>query len=115
MELRDEELLQFWKYLNEKQVQYIMAGGIAMSLHGYMRYNSIVELLIKDEVSNWQKVGQAFCELGYDDFSERVEAIQSGEGLVSFHLGSGMEVEIISSLKGVELSLKRSGNKTVDS
>jgi hypothetical protein len=37
MDVLDEELIQFWKVLNEHGVKYIMVGGFATRFHGYDR------------------------------------------------------------------------------
>jgi len=40
VDIFDEEILNFWKALQENSVQYILVGDYAMNLHGY-KYFSI--------------------------------------------------------------------------
>jgi hypothetical protein len=37
MDILDEELIAFWRKLNENNVRYIMVGGLAIRMHGYNR------------------------------------------------------------------------------
>lgn len=48
MDVFDEDLLQFWKLLNAEKVRYIMVGGVAVNLHGYMRATEDVDVWIDD-------------------------------------------------------------------
>jgi len=36
MDLMDEGLLDFWGTLNKNNVQYIMVGGFAVNINGYI-------------------------------------------------------------------------------
>ena len=40
MDFFDEEILRFWKALQENSVDYILVGGYAINLHGYQRFTS---------------------------------------------------------------------------
>ncbi len=37
MDVLDEELIRFWRMLNEAGVKYLMVGGLATRFHGYNR------------------------------------------------------------------------------
>ena len=37
MDIFDEDLLAFWRTLNNRGVKYIMVGGVATNLYGYQR------------------------------------------------------------------------------
>jgi predicted nucleotidyltransferase len=37
MDILDDELVRFWKTLNENGVRYIMVGGFAIRFHGFNR------------------------------------------------------------------------------
>ena len=44
MDVFDEELLKFWKALQQNNVQYIMVGGVATNLHGYNRTTDDIDM-----------------------------------------------------------------------
>jgi hypothetical protein len=44
MDVLDEQLMSFWKKLNENNVRYIMVGGLAIRFHGYNRTTDDLDL-----------------------------------------------------------------------
>jgi len=102
MDFLDEDLIHFWTILNKYSVQYIMVGGFAVNLYGYTRATNDIDLLIKDDIVNRQKLAGAFSELGYGNIS--FEALQFVPGWTNFYIGAGIQLDIMTSLKGVDLS-----------
>src|SRR5882762_10505688 len=100
MDILDEDLLKFWAGLNKYHVQYIMVGGFAVNLYGYSRATNDVDLWLKDEKANRVNLGNAFEEIGYGEVS--FENIQFVPGWTNFHIGSGIQLDIMTSMKGLE-------------
>lgn len=48
MDIFDEEILNFWKALEEFSVKYILVGGFAINLHGYQRFTGDLDIWLKD-------------------------------------------------------------------
>jgi hypothetical protein len=44
MDVFDEDLLHFWKLMDTEKVRYIMVGGVAVNLHGYLRTTAVVDV-----------------------------------------------------------------------
>ncbi len=51
--------------LNQANVRYLIAGGLAVVAHGYMRLTMDVDLILDLEKSNAEKALQALARLGY--------------------------------------------------
>jgi Nucleotidyl transferase of unknown function (DUF2204) len=102
MDKLDEDLLNFWRTLNKCRVQYIMVGGFAVNLYGYTRATNDVDLLLKDNVSNRQHLAIAFTALGYGSIA--FDEFQFVPGWTNFYIGTGIQLDIMTSLKGVDLS-----------
>ena len=102
MDFLDEDLIHFWTILNKYSVQYIMVGGFAVNLYGYTRATNDIDLLINDDIVNRQKLAGAFSELGYGNIS--FETLQFVPGWTNFYIGAGIQLDIMTSLKGVDLS-----------
>ena len=102
MDFLDEDLIHFWTILNKYSVQYIMVGGFAVNLYGYTRATNDIDLLIKDDIVNRQKLAGAFSELGFGNIS--FETLQFVPGWTNFYIGAGIQLDIMTSLKGVDLS-----------
>ncbi len=88
--------------LNKHKVQYVMVGGFAVNLYGYVRATNDVDLLLKDDLLNRQNLAKAFSELGYGGIS--FEQLQFVPEWTNFYIGTGVQLDIMTSLKGVDLT-----------
>ena len=101
MDIFDEEILKFWKALQDNNVQYIMVGGYATNLHGYQRFTGDLDIWLKDTLENRQLLRTAFkdCEMG--DYP-MIEYMQFIPGWTDFHLNNGLRLDILIAMKGLE-------------
>jgi Nucleotidyl transferase of unknown function (DUF2204) len=100
MDTMDENLLEFWQILNEFGVEYIMVGGVAVNLHGYSRTTKDIDVWINDNKENRKKLGFVFDKLGYNEIV--MEDFQFVPGWTNFYIGSGIELDILIDMKGLE-------------
>jgi hypothetical protein len=100
MDIFDEDLLNFWRSLNEFDVKYIMIGGFAINLHGFNRATNDIDIWLKDETSNRIKLGKALEQFGYGELS--FEELDFVPGRTDFYIGSGIRLDIITTMKGLE-------------
>ncbi len=101
MDIFDEEIILFWKYLNQNKVQYIMVGGYATNLHGYQRYTGDMDVWLKDTLENRKSFRMAmkiYCQIDYF----MLETMQFVPGWTDFSLNNGMKLDIMTELKGLE-------------
>ncbi|MFY7840123.1 MAG: hypothetical protein ACOVP7_07590 [Lacibacter sp.] len=101
MDVYNDNLLLFWQSLNNNHVQYIMVGGFAVNMHGYMRATKDADMWIKDSVENRQNLRKAFKDLNYGDY-ESLETMQFVPGWSEFYIGDGIMLDIMTSMKGLE-------------
>lgn len=99
MDIYDEELLNLWRSFKEFKVKYIMIGGIATNLHGYSRTTSDIDIWIKDSLSNRNHLLLALKSIGLD-YLEDLQNFEFLPGWTSFRTTSGMELDIMTYLKG---------------
>jgi len=97
----DEEILNFWKALQENSVQYILVGGYAINLHGYQRFTGDLDIWIKDSLINRQQLRKAFIACDIGDFP-MLEYMQFLPGWTDFHLNNNMRLDILIDMKGLE-------------
>jgi len=69
VDIFDEEILKFWKALQDNNVEYIMVGGYATNLHGYQRFTGDLDIWRKDTLENRQLKNRAFL---YKEFTINV-------------------------------------------
>lgn len=101
MDVLNEDLLKFWKQLNDNQVQYIMIGGFAIRFHGFNRNTDDLDLWLNDTLENRARLRKTFKELEYGDFPT-IETMEFIPGWTSFWIGGGIELDIITSMVGLE-------------
>ena len=101
MDVFDEEILNFWRALQEHKVQYIMIGGYAINLHGYQRFTGDLDIWIKDSISNRQQLRKAFISCDMGDYP-MIEYMQFVPGWTEFHLNNSLHLDILTEMKGLE-------------
>lgn len=101
MDIFDEELLKFWRTLITNKVRFVMIGGVATNLHGYHRTTNDIDLWIEDTISNRKQLRIAFKEYGIGDFLS-LETLQFVAGWTTFRLDNSLEIDIMTSVKGLE-------------
>ncbi len=101
MDVFDEEILSFWKALQDFKVQYIMVGGFAINLHGYQRFTGDLDIWIKDTLQNRQQLRKAFISCNMGDF-QMIEYMQFVPGWTDFQLNNSLKLDILIDMKGLE-------------
>jgi len=56
---------QVFRALNKERVKYLVVGGVAVNLHGYMRFTGDLDLLLLLEEKNLEKMARVMNTLGY--------------------------------------------------
>jgi hypothetical protein len=56
---------KIFKQFNASKIKYLVVGGVAVNLHGYVRFTGDLDLLILLEEKNLKKVGKVLHKLGY--------------------------------------------------
>jgi hypothetical protein len=100
MDLLDDELIAFWRTLNDNNVRYIMVGGLATRFHGYNRATDDLDLWLEDTLVNRKNFRKAFKALEYGDYPS-IETMQFVPGWTSFY-AAGIVLDIMTAMKGLE-------------
>ena len=97
----DEGLLEFWRMLNKHEVKYIMVGGFAVNMNGYIRATKDSDIWLKDTKLNRNNFRKAYAELGFGDF-QTFETMQFVPGWIQFYIADGIILDIMTEMKGLE-------------
>jgi len=100
MGLMDDNLIDFWKTLKIFEVQYIIVGDIAVTLHGVSRTTKIIDISIKDTQENRKQLGLAFAQFGYDELN--LKDFEFVPGWTNFYIGTGIELDVLINMVGLE-------------
>lgn len=101
MDVFDEEILKFWKSLQDNNVQYIMIGGYAINLHGFQRFTGDMDIWLKDTPANRKALRNAFISCTMGDYP-MIEHMQFVPGWTEFHLNNGLRLDILVDMQGLE-------------
>jgi hypothetical protein len=102
-DLFNRDFQDFIEALNNEGVEYMLVGGYAVILHGYIRSTADMDVWVNKTSANYQKLKKAFLRFGAPAFSE--QEFLGGEFDV---WGIGREpnrIEILNKIKGVEFSV----------
>ncbi len=68
--LFNKDFQDFIQGLNKNEVRYILVGGYAVILHGYIRSTSDMDIWVDKTSENYQKLRMAIKEFGAPSISE---------------------------------------------
>lgn len=85
---------------NNHNVEYLIVGGYALAFHGAPRYTGDMDIFIKPDVENANRVLAALAEFGFDSFGLVTEDFTSPDNVVQLGVPP-VRVDLISSLTGV--------------
>lgn len=101
MDIMDEGLIEFWRVLNKNEVAYIMVGGFAVNMNGFIRATKDADLWLKDTLPNRKNFRIAYAELGYGEFPT-FETMEFHAGWTQFYIANGIILDIMTAMKGLE-------------
>mgnify|MGYP005848170545 CR=1 FL=1 len=96
-----EEIINIWKIFKVNNVKYITIGGFAVNIYGYSRNTGDLDILIQDSLENRKNLRKAFVEIGIGDVVSK-ETMQFIPGLTYFTLFFGLQLDVMTSIKGLE-------------
>ena len=101
MDVNNDELISLLRALQKFEVKYILVGGFATNLHGFIRTTADIDIWIKDDSHNRKNLRKAINELGLGDFEE-LETTDLIPGWTSIYLDSGFELDIMTYIAGFD-------------
>ena len=97
----NEHFRDFIQALNDNEVQYVLVGGMAVILHGYVRGTGDMDVWVNKTKDNYTKLVKAFTQFGMPIFDMTEKAFLGTEFDV---WGIGVQpvrIEIMTAVKGL--------------
>jgi hypothetical protein len=94
--------------LNEHKVEYVIVGGYALAFHGAPRYTGDLDILVKADGDNAERILAALGDFGFADIDLTVADFQAPEMIIQLGVAP-VRVDIITSLTGVDWDQAYSG------
>jgi hypothetical protein len=99
----DEDFRDFISALNDQKVEYILVGGFSVILYGYSRTTGDLDIWVKKNVLNYDKIVKAFEKFGMPLFDMTKENFLNHPTWDVFTFGrSPVAIDIMTAVKGLD-------------
>lgn len=96
-----DDFRDFLRSLNDRNVEYLVLGGHAVSFHGYPRFTHDIDLFVRPRLDNAQRLLGALQDFGFGAIELKAEDFTVPVTVV---LGRApYEIDLMTYVKGVEL------------
>ena len=93
---------EFIQSLNNSNVQYILVGGYSVILHGYSRTTGDMDIWVKKDEENYNKLVLAFQEFKMPLFDMTRENFMNNKAIDVFTFGQApVSIDLMTSVKGL--------------
>ncbi len=97
-----EDFRDFLKALNDREVKYIMVGGMAVILHGHARVTGDMDIWVECTKENYQQLAKAFHQFGMPLFDMTLEKFLRVKENDVFSFGKNpVGIDIMTAVKGL--------------
>ena len=98
----NDDFRDFLKALNNQEVDYILVGGMAVILNGYVRTTGDMDVWVKKTKANYRKIVKAFHEFKMPVFDMTEERFLSNEFDVWMFGVEPVKIELMTAVKGLK-------------
>lgn len=97
----NEHFRDFIEALNNNKVEYVLVGGMAVILHGYVRGTGDMDVWVNKTNDNYRKLVRAFAQFGMPVFDMTEDAFLGDEFDVWGIGVPPVKIEIMTAVKGL--------------
>lgn len=102
MELElQQDFKELFKSLNKNEVRYLLVGGYAVVIYGYVRNTNDIDIVVSSDRLNAEKLVKALTEFGFADSGLNIELFIQKESLVRMGVEPN-KIEILNYLNGID-------------
>lgn len=98
----NDDFRDFLKALNNQGVEYVLVGGMAVILHGYVRTTGDMDIWVNRTVDNYERIVKAFHEFDMPVFDMSKERFLSDEFDVWMFGVEPVKIELMTAVKGLD-------------
>jgi len=111
--IAEKDFLDFLKIINQHQVNYLVIGGYAMAAHDEPRYTKDLDIWVKPEEENSEKVIAAIREFGFESLKLTKEDFLSSNVFVQIGFAP-VRIDVTSDISGITFDEAFAGRKLVE-
>ena len=91
---------EFFESLNSNRVEYVVVGALALAFHGYPRYTGDVDILIRQEQANAERVVAALVAFGFGSVGVTAEDLMAERAVIQLGYPP-VRIDLLTSVSGV--------------
>jgi hypothetical protein len=95
---------EFLQLLNENKVMYLIVGGYAVAMHGYVRSTGDIDIWIKNNRENAKKLLKVLYQFGFKSLNIVIEDIKKNDQIIQLGYPP-YRIDIITSLEGLSFNV----------
>jgi len=99
---------ELFELLNAHKVEYVVVGGYAMAFHGAPRVTGDIDLFVRPDPGNAQRIIEALKEFGFESANLAAEDFQQPDGVIQLGVPP-VRIDFLTSLTGVSWQQASSG------
>lgn len=93
----------FIKALNQNDVEYLLVGGYAVILHGYSRTTGDIDIWVKPDQANYEKLVRAFAQFGMPMFDITLAKFLQVDKYDVYTFGKPpVAIDVMTAVKGLD-------------
>jgi hypothetical protein len=101
--LLTDDFREFLKSFNDHRVEYLLVGGYAVGLHGYPRATIDLDVWVRSEPGNAQRIVSALRAFGFDTTALDPGLFLKSDSLVRFGVPP-FRIEIMTEISGLKFA-----------
>jgi hypothetical protein len=98
----NQDFADFIRCFNDNEVDYILVGGMAVILHGYVRTTGDMDIWVRKTADNYERIVKAFKHFGMSVFDMTEERFLSNEFDVWSFGREPVKIELMTAVKGLD-------------
>ena len=101
----DKDLLELLELFRSKGVEFLVVGGHAVAFHGYPRLTEDLDVFVRPDVANGQRIVTALQEFGFGSLDITPADFQADDRVIQLGRAPN-RVDVLTRLYGVEFSAR---------
>jgi hypothetical protein len=113
----NKDFKEFIQCLNDQKVKYLLVGGYSVVLHGYSRTTGDLDIWVKKEPSNYERLNKAFRQFRMPVFDMTLENFLNSTKFDVFTFGRPpVAIDIMTAVKGLDFDgcWEKAEKRTID-
>ena len=99
----DKDLLELLELFRSKGVEFLVVGGHAVAFHGYPRLTEDLDLFVRPDVANGQRIVSALQDFGFGSLDITAADFEADDRVIQLGRAPN-RVDVLTRMYGVEFS-----------